>query len=61
MTRKHFEQIAQKISGLDWSKDTTRDEVIQWAVDFCGEQNPRFNEARFRAACNANYDARSQA
>jgi hypothetical protein len=57
MTRKDYELIARavKISGMSWEKGATPDTVIR---EVAGQlaytlelENPRFDRARFLAAC----------
>jgi hypothetical protein len=52
MTRKHFKALAEtllKISDL-----TTRKTVANEAAEMFQKENPRFNKAKFMAACGLN-------
>lgn len=60
MTKKHFEQIAAIIKArVDARKGRAGNEEVEWAMEsranaLCGvfiEANPRFDKARFMAAC----------
>lgn len=48
-TRKAYIQFAELISKLHWSK---REKEIQKMVKLFAADNPRFDETRFRDACN---------
>ena len=43
MTKKHFIALANALRGLEVSED-----VIKALVGFCYNQNPNFNEHRWR-------------
>lgn len=52
MTKKHFEWAAayvRDIARVLTAKE--RDAIVRTLVDLFGEFNPRFDESRFRAAC----------
>jgi len=50
MTRKHFEALARAIRAI--ADDWEREQNAQSMADLCQKQNPRFDRARFYAACN---------
>jgi hypothetical protein len=56
MTRKHYEAIAAVINA---TADANRGnagvllEVAQGIAEFCADENPAFNRARFISACFA--------
>jgi hypothetical protein len=57
MTRKHFEQIAAALR-LAYAQALTDEDVVRikraedGLVETFSKENPRFDEARFRKACN---------
>lgn len=50
LTRKHFEAIAAKIAKIADPNDRAAEATRQ--IDTLKQSNPRFDPARFAAACN---------
>jgi hypothetical protein len=52
MTKKHFEWAAAYVRDLNRiCNGEEREHIVRTLVDLFGEFNPRFDVARFRAAC----------
>jgi hypothetical protein len=49
MSRKHFKAIAAAIAAILDPSDRRR--IAEALADVCRESNPRFDRARFLAAC----------
>lgn len=60
MTRKHYEQLAKMIRQYRLEDDGTSSGVIASIADhlacLCEADNPRFDRARFNAACGLDED-----
>ncbi len=58
MTRKDYEGLADAIESAWWSLDdvTTIGEafnaIVSRVADYCEKDNPRFDRAKFGAACD---------
>lgn len=50
MTRKHYIKFADAISKISDAEE--RASVAQTVALVCAEDNPRFDSAKFYAACN---------
>lgn len=55
MSRKDFQAIADIIAGIE--NEATRAEVAQRFARYLPNTNPRFDTARFLAACNVPKDS----
>ncbi len=55
LTKKDFMALAKMIYHFDTdgtnSQNNIKDQIAQDIATFCAGQNPRFNRARFLAAC----------
>lgn len=49
MTRKHFKILAESLKKIE--DMTQRNTMIDAWVDVCTQMNPRFDETKFREAC----------
>jgi hypothetical protein len=49
MTRKHFIALAQTVAAIE--TPAKRREQARINADICAQSNPRFDRARFLAAC----------
>ena len=49
MSRKHFELLAQRIRNIADSQ--SRRQAAEAVSEVCAMTNPRFDQARFLAAC----------